>query len=55
MCVQNNEMLQREDCIIENDIDFGIFEPIRNEENNDNNIDDLAVGQRIQQRIIQHF
>jgi len=55
MCVENNEMLQREDFIIENDVNFKIFEPIRNEGNNDNNNDDLTVGRRIQPRIIQRF
>jgi len=55
MCVENNKMLQIEDYFTENDVDFGIFEPIRNEGNNDNNNDNLTVGRRIQQRIIQRF
>lgn len=54
MCVQNNEVLQRDDGIEENDVDFGIFEPLRGEEIDIIN-DDLTVGRRIQQRIIQHF
>lgn len=29
MCVQNNEMLRRDDNNEENDVDLGIFEPIR--------------------------
>lgn len=54
MCIENNEVLPRENLIAENNIDFGVFEPILNEGNEMAN-DDLTAGRRIQQRLINNF
>lgn len=54
MCIENNEILPREDDIAQNDIDFGIYEPLRIE-GNEMVDDDLTAGRRVQQRIINNF
>lgn len=54
ICIENNEILPREDDIANNDIDFGIYEPLRIDGNSVVD-DDLTAGRRVQQRIINNF
>lgn len=42
MCIENNKILPREDYIVQNNIDLGVYEPIRLE-GNDIADDDLTA------------
>lgn len=52
MRIENNEILPRED--VQNNVDLGVYEPIRLE-GNEVADDELTAGRVVQQRIIRNF
>lgn len=46
MCIENIEILPRKDCIVQNNIEFGVYELIRLERSEMAD-DDLTAGRRV--------